>query len=433
MARIDFLPKQYECFKALTIDSPAKWVLFGGGRGGAKSFTGCVWQIQRRLKYPGTRGLIGRSKLDTLKKTTLKTFFEVATLYGLQADKHFTFNAQLNVITFNNGSEILLKDLFTYPSDPEFQQLQGLELTDAWVDEAAQVSRRAVEILYSCLRYKMREYDLPPKILLTCNPHKGWLYHEFYLPWRDQTMPKERAFVQSLAYDNPHLPESYVATLDALNEVDRQRLLQGVWEYDESDDALFKYDDVSACFRDEQMTGDMYMTCDVARLGKDRTVIAVWRGLQCIEIHELRKQRVDEVVRVIRELAAKHTIKMGQVIADADGVGGGLCDVLRCREFMNGSRAIHPDRFVHLKSECYYKLAEIIEKRAIVLPRSHRDIISRELDMIKRRRPEADGKLAVTSKEEISRMHGVSPDYADAIMMRMFFELRPNYGKYQFG
>ena len=190
---------------------------------------------------------------------------------------------------------------------------------------------------------------------------------------------------------------------------------------------------VSACFREEDLKGDMYITADVARLGKDRTVIAVWRGLQCIEIHELRKQRVDEVVRVIRELSGKYSVRMGQVVADADGVGGGLCDVLRCREFMNGSRAIHPDRFVHLKSECYYKLAELIEKRAIVLPRTHRDTISRELDMIKRRRPEADGKLAVTSKEEINRMHGMSPDYADAIMMRMYFELRPNYGKYQFG
>jgi len=50
--------------------------------------------------------------------------------------------------------------------------------------------------------------------------------------------------------------------------------------------------------------------------------------------------------------------------------------------------------------------------------------------MIRRRTPEADGKLAVISKDEIARMHGKSPDYADAIMMRMYFELFPNYGSY---
>ena len=61
---------------------------------------------------------------------------------------------------------------------------------------------------------------------------------------------------------------------------------------------------------------------------------------------------------------------------------------------------------------------------------SFRDVIVQELDMIRRRTPEADGKLAVRSKEEIARMHGKSPDYADAIMMRMYFELFPNYGSY---
>ena len=433
MSKIEFLPKQIECFKALTVDSPVDWVLFGGGRGGAKSFTGSVWQIQRRLRYPGTRGLIGRSKLDTLKKTTLKTFFEVCGLYGLRIDRDVMFNAQSNVITFSNGSEILLKDLFAYPSDPEFQQLQGLELTDAWVDEAAQVSRRAVEVLSSCFRYRMKEYDLGPKMLLTCNPHKGWLYHEFYVPWRDGVMSPKRAFVQSLAVENPHLPATYLDTLEDLHEIDRQRLKYGIWEYDESADGLFGYEDMAHAFRDEKMSGDMYLTCDVARLGKDRTVIALWRGLECLEIHELRKQRVDEVVRVIRQLQSKHSVETRNVIADADGVGGGLCDVLRCREFMNGSRAVHPERFVHLKAECYYKLAERIESRSIVFPHTHRDTIMRELDMIKRKRPEADGKLSVSSKDEISRQHGVSPDYADALMMRMFFELYPNYGKYSYG
>ena len=173
---VTFLPKQIECLNALGLDSPAEVVLFGGAAGGAKSFTGCAWQIQRRLKYPKTRGLIGRSKLDTLKKTTLKTFFEVAQLFGLRANEHYQFNAQSNVITFYNGSEIILKDLFSYPSDPSFDSLGSLEITDAFIDECSQVSKKAVDIVRSRIRYKLREFDLSPKTLLTCNPSKGWLY-----------------------------------------------------------------------------------------------------------------------------------------------------------------------------------------------------------------------------------------------------------------
>jgi phage terminase large subunit len=428
---ITYLPKQNEALRVLGNSHPARVVLFGGAAGGSKSFIGCAWQISRRFKYPGTRGLIGRSKLDTLKKTTLKTFFEVAGMLGLAPNEHYTLNNQTNIITFSNGSEIILKDLFAYPSDAEFHALGGLELTDAYVDESAQVSKRAIDILQSRIRYKLNQYDLKPKMLLTCNPSKGWLYNEFYAPFKAQALPQHLAFIPSLPSDNPHLPESYIETLRMLPEVDRRRLLDGDWEYDESIDNLFQYDDLLRCFRDEEGKGDMYISADIARLGKDRSVICVWKGLQLVSIHEYRKEPITTIVNQIRELCNKHSIRLTNVICDEDGVGGGVVDSLKCRGFLNGGRAKQSDRYQNQKAECYFKLAELIEQNKVLFKApAHRDVIVQELDMIRRRQPEADGKLSVISKEEIARMHGKSPDYADAIMMRMFFELYPNYGSY---
>ena len=428
---IEYLPKQNEALRVLGNSHPARTVLFGGGAGPGKSFIGCAWQISRRFKYPGTRGLIGRSKLDTLKKTTLKTFFEVAHVLQLLPNEHYKINNQTHVITFANGSEIILKDLFAYPSDPEFHSLGGLELTDAYVDEAAQVSKRAIDILQSRIRYKLREYNLPPKMLLTCNPSKGWLYNDFYAPYKSESLPEHLAFIPSLATDNIHLPDSYLETLERLPEVDRRRLLYGDWEYDESVDNLYQYDDLIRCFRDEEAKGDKYISADIARLGKDRTVICVWHGLHLIEIHELRKQPITTVVTNVRQLCERHGIKLSNVIVDEDGVGGGCCDMLKCRGFLNGGRAKQPDKFTNQKAECYFKLAELIEQNKVVFKvQPFRDVIVQELDMIRRRTPESDGKLAVISKDEIARMHGKSPDYADAIMMRMYFELFPNYGSY---
>jgi hypothetical protein len=429
---VTFLPKQIECLNALGLDSPAEVVLFGGAAGGAKSFTGCAWQIQRRLKYPGTRGLIGRSKLDTLKKTTLKTFFEVAGMFGLRANEHYSYNAQSNVITFYNGSEIILKDLFAYPSDPSFDSLGSLEITDSFLDECSQISKKAVDIVRSRIRYKLTQYNLSPKTLLTCNPSKGWLYNEIYAPWRAQNLPEFISFIPSRVTDNPHLPPTYAETLARLPEIDRKRLLEGDWDYDETADALFITDDILRAFRDPQTDGELYITADVARLGKDRTVIALWRGLSLIHITELRKKKIDETAAVIRAMADHHKVKLSNVLADADGLGAGLVDVLKCREFRNGSRATKPERFVNLKAECFFKLAEFIELNRMVFPQGHRDTIVKELDLIRRKNPDGDGKLAVTGKEEIQRTHGMSPDYADAIAMRMFFELFPNYGRYSY-
>jgi hypothetical protein len=294
------------------------------------------------------------------------------------------------------------------------------------------VSKKAIDIVRSRIRYRLTQYNLSPKTLLTCNPSKGWLYNEFFAPFRANQLPEHLVFIQSRVADNPHLPPTYAETLARLPEVDRKRLLEGDWDYDETLDALFTTDDLLRCFRPASDSGELYITADIARLGKDRTVIALWRGLSLIQITELRKKKIDETAGVIREMADYHKVKLSNVIADADGLGAGLVDVLKCREFRNGSRATKPERFVNLKAECFFKLAELVELNRITLPNQHRDTIVKELDLIRRKNPEGDGKLAVTGKEEIARTHGMSPDYADAVAMRMYFELFPNYGRYSY-
>ena len=112
-------------------DNKTTEVLFGGAAGGGKSWVGCSWLIMLCIKYPKTRYLMGRSKLDSLKKTTLNTFFEVCQTWGILANKHYNFNAGSNIIKFYNGSEIILKDLFLYPSDRNFDSLGSLEITDS--------------------------------------------------------------------------------------------------------------------------------------------------------------------------------------------------------------------------------------------------------------------------------------------------------------
>jgi hypothetical protein len=387
----------------------------------------------RRLRYPQARGLIGRSKLDTLKKTTLRTFFEVCGQLNMVSGKHYTFNGQSNIISFYNGSEIILKDLFAYPSDPNYDSLGSLEITDFFIDEVAQVTKKAVDIVTSRVRYKLNEYELRPKGLMSCNPSRGWLYNEFYQPYKDGTLPHYRVFVPALPGDNTHLPDTYLDTLARLPEQDRKRLRDGDWDYDESIDRIYNVDDLLRCFRNEMMPGEKYITADIARLGKDRTVIAYWEGMTLVSLTILRRARTDEVVNKVREVMAQKQVPLKNVIADEDGVGGGVVDALKCRGFINGSRAVHPDRYTNLKSECYYRLGEVVEQNKITFICGYRDEIVKELDLIRRRNPDGDGKLSVTGKEEIARLHGFSPDLADAIMMRMYFELRPNYGTYSVG
>lgn len=224
-------------------DNTTTELLFGGGAGGGKSVLGVYWIIKQCLRYPGTRWVIGRAVLKTLKETTLKTFFEVTREQGLAMGHHFAFNATSNVITFFNGSEIFLKDLYLYPSDPNFDELGSLEITGAFVDECNQITLKAWEILKSRIRYKLDENGLIQKILGSCNPSQNWVFDRFYVPWERNEEKEGFKFVQSLANDNRFISKHYIKNLEGLSdESAKARLLHGDWNYLDRPNRIFNWE-----------------------------------------------------------------------------------------------------------------------------------------------------------------------------------------------
>ena len=427
---IKYHSKQIEALNALSVDCDIRQLLYGGSAGSGKSFLGCDWQIKRRIKYAGTRGLIGRAELKKLRLSTMATFFELCAQYGFIPGKHYTYNGQDHVITWYNGSQTILMDLADMPSDTEFQRFGSIEITDAFVDEAGEVSQKCIDILSSRMRYKL--VDDKPKILLTCNPHKGWLYSEFFDAKRNGTIRKDRDFIQALPTDNPHISPVYLESLLLLPEVDRKRLLEGDWDYDETKDRLYEYDDLLRCFRKPANSNvDKFITADIARMGDDRTVIVVWNGLHAETFVVLKHKPINEVVDTINQLVKSHGVKLSNVLCDEDGIGGGAVDYLKCKGFLNGSKAVR-DNYMNLKSDCYFKMGELITNNLITFESTHKDTIVKELEMIRREKLDSDGKLRVTNKEDLKKRHGISPDFADAIMMRAFYELKKNFGKYAF-
>ena len=259
---------------------------YGGGAGGGKSILGCYWIVKQCLKYYGTRWLIGRSRLKILRETTLLSLFEVCNMQGLQPLRDYTYNEQKSTITFHESkSVILLKDLFAMPSDPQFFSLGGIEVTGIFIDEAAEISPVAYSILQSRIRYKLDKFDLVPKTLLTCNPSKTWIYTMFYQKHINGTLDDNHAFIQSLVTDNPNISKHYIKQLQSLDAVNKKRLLFGDWTYSDDDMSLFNIDKLNDMFTNDYVRGgEKYMTVDVARFGRDKSVVCVWDGWKCIQI-----------------------------------------------------------------------------------------------------------------------------------------------------
>ena len=352
--------KQREAWNFLQ-DSEVREVLFGGGAGGGKTYLGCLWLLDQCLRHRGSRWLMGRAVAKHLKQSTLRSFFEVSKSEGLLPKQDYLYRATDGQILFENGSEILIRDLATNPSDPFFDCLGGLEITGAFIDEANQIDLRAKNVLLSRMRYKLDDFGIPPKLLMTCNPAQNWVYSEFYKPWRDGKLPPERRFVQALATENDFLSQFYLQTLDKLDANTRRRLYLGEWEYDDDRCRLFDRKDLEDAFHNNFLSsGEGYLTVDVARFGRDRSVIGIWDGLSLRQVETIDRNSITSLAERIDALARQYKIVRSHIVIDEDGVGGGVVDLLPgVQGFLNNASPMEDEEgrrpnFLNRRAQGYF-------------------------------------------------------------------------------
>jgi len=440
--KLSFRPtvKQELAFDAI-FNPEIEEVVFGGGAGGAKTYLGCATIILMAQKYTGIRLLIGRESYTDLVGSTLVTFFDVCKDWGLLPDRDYVYNQQKATITFvKTGSVVNLKELRYYPKDPNFDRLGSFEYTFVFLDEAQQIRGKAIEVLSTRIRYKVSENGLTPTMLMTCNPTKGYLYTEFYKPWKDGTLKAHRLFIQALASDNKYIDPTYIDKLKRRDKATQERLLYGNWEYDDDPTVMVDYDAildlfsnkvaVMPKFTDEKFKRtDMYIITDVARFGKDRIVIFVFYKYQVVAIYTISHgMDTKELATELEKLEKEWRVPRSHTLVDGGGVGGGVVDNLYgCVEFTSGSSAYDPG-YDNLKTECAYKFAEFANAREIGITCDDveiRDLIIEEIEVLKTRDADKDtNKLKIIDKPKMKDLLGRSPDFLDTLIMRMWYEVR---------
>ena len=425
-------PKQRECAIAW-MNPDVKEIIYGGAKGGAKSYTGCSLIFSDAFTYPETRYFIARKQLNDLRKFTVPSILEVFAHWGIQSDM-YNYNGQDNVYTLENGSKVFLLDAKYLPSDPTYIRFGSVQMTRGWIEEAGEFEESAKDNLFiSCGRWKNDVYNLPLKLLQTCNPAKNYLYKD-YREHRAGTLPKEKAFIQAFPEDNKKLPAGYVENLHrVLKGAQKQRLLFGNWEYDDSPDALIPYEKIQDLFTNSQVkkeSDDMYLTADIARMGSDKAVIWIWRGWEVISEIEFAQCTLDELIATITAQKNKWNIPNSNMIADEDGVGGGVVDVLGIKGFVNNSKPKHGENYQNFKTQCYYNYARRVCAGGVYiscdLSTKQKELIVEEHEQIKSYKTDIDGKLRIIPKEQVKDNIGHSPDYTDGLMMREAFEFEYN-------
>lgn len=439
------LPRQLEAYEYLR-DTETKFILYGGGAGGGKSWLASDWLLRCCHHVPGSRWFVGRNNITDTRESFLVTFRKAAKAYCYTA-----YRERPNSIVFDNGSEILFLDLTFYPyKDPLFERLGSKEYTGGVIEEAGEVNQAAFDTLKSRVgRHLNKEQGLPPKILLTCNPKRGWLKDLFYDPWRAGAIAPPFAFIPALATDNTMVAKEYLENLELISDEARKaRLLHGDWDYEDNPYGLMEPSAIADAFVNDTVRaeGHKWLTADIAAYGSDLFVAGVWHGFVLVDLLVLEKSGGEDVVNAINKLRVKHNILPSRVVFDADGVGsllGGPGGFLkRAKAFNAIARPIVPKRLLkaqqqaasleykNLKAQCMYALAERINAGGYCLKAlagsKYEERARIELEQARRGAVDDDRKLSIERKgEEKARLGGKSPDIRDMIMLREYAELLP--------
>ncbi len=426
-------------------DKTTQFILFGGGAGGGKSWGGCEFLLIMCVQHPGTKWFIGRNQLKRIMQSTYITFQKVCKHHKIPRSS-WKLNEKHSYIQFWNGSRIDLLDVAYQPSDPLYERFGSIEYTGGWLEEVGEIKGKAFDVLKSRIgRHMNTETGLYPKILLTCNPKKNWVYYDFYKPHTTNELSEDSCFIQSLYNDNPYTSTEYGILLSKIKDpIMRARLKNGLWEYEDDDSALMSYERILELFKNtESKPGDFYLSVDVARFGRDKAVIILWQGYFIRKIWFYDKSSATFLEEMIKSKCKQWHIPMNRVVIDQDGVGGGLVDHLPgVWAFVNAGRPIEEfdddnrykeqetDRYSYknLRAQCYDRLADSINEGQIgcypdVSPEVRNWIIE-ELECIRRKDVEDnEKKFQVIGKEDIKDIIGRSPDFADSLMMRFVFDL----------
>jgi PBSX family phage terminase large subunit len=409
-------------------------ILAGGSAGNGKSWAGCVWLLFMCINYPGTRWFVSRNELKDIVDSVLVTWSKVCRYYGFTDWK---YNAVKSFIQIGNTSHINFIELKYKPSDPMYEDLGSTEYTGGWAEELSEQNEMGINVISSRVgRHLNSKYKVKGTILMTTNPKKNWVKTRFYDPWKRGTLPSNLCYVPSLVTDNPFIEPEYVDKLRRMGEKNKQlyeRLFKGNWDYEENPNALCDYQMIEQIFDNDHVGNEKdihYITADIARMGSDKAVILVWKGWRVIDIKTYDTSATTEISYTINLFRRKYQIPKNHIVVDADGIGGSIVDETGALPFINNASAIKENgdmpNYRNLQVQCLYHLADKINEGGLWidcdLTPDNKEEIRAELDQIQSRLSDY-GKLDCKPKSEIKQDIGRSPDYRDALFMRVYFDI----------
>ena len=207
----------------LFLKTEAREALFGGAAGGGKSYCLTMAALQY-VDVPYYNALLIRRTYGDLDQPG--ALMDIMRQW-LEGSRGVHWDHVENIITFPSGAQLKFGYL---RNEADKDRYQGANYHFIGIDELTQFDEDQYLWLMSRNRAPISESDIPLRIWAASNPGRRghyWVKQRFLI----EGELKGRTFVRSLLQDNPHLDyNEYKKTLENLDPVTRQQLLDGNWD-----------------------------------------------------------------------------------------------------------------------------------------------------------------------------------------------------------
>ena len=422
---LNFSERQQKAFEILQ-DKDTNCLLYGGAKGGGKSYLGCYWifikccQLIDRFKipqrkYPMTVAFMGRKRSVDFSDTTLETWKRCI------PEQAYTLRTAEKEIIVNDRVKVAYGG---FDSEADIKKFNSAEFANYFIDQAEEVSQDDIALLRGTLRLKINDTDLDYTGLLTANPAECWLKDSFIN--NPRTGYK---YLPALPTDNPYLPPSYVPNLlEAFAH--RPELIEayvkGNWDIMSGANLVIKPQWVQKAVNKKLYNhlGKVVISCDPARYGDDETVIYVIKDGEIIGQKIYGQKSTMETAGNCVSMARNYKAEL--ILVDSIGVGGGVVDrlmelgqsVKEVNFASKPSNEIKQEKYYNLRSEVYWEAAQMFCDDLVSIP-DEQGLI-KQLSHIMYT-DASRGRIKIESKADIKkRLEGSSPDRADALVIGLW-------------
>lgn len=238
-----------------------------GGFGSSKSYAFCLKALWLSSTFPNNRGVIARREYESLKHTTMSTFYKICPSAAYMENGKRSDSEKY--LRLNNGSEVL----WMHMDDPETENVvRGIEINWFFIDQAEEVEEEIFDLLMTRLgRWDKAEVPqwmidkelaegrpwawmnpangkplVPTYPMIACNPDTElhWIYRRFHPEspehWEKNHVDPETGAKRSYhdmgyrmftmrSQDNKFLPKQNLEIMLSKDSTFVRRFVEGVW------------------------------------------------------------------------------------------------------------------------------------------------------------------------------------------------------------